>query len=65
VADVGLGQRPAVARPCPQLALSIRVSAYIRSINRIIGENDVMNAETLPKVQMPNRDNFIRDPSKI
>ena len=35
------------------------VSAYILSLNKIIGENDVMNAETLPKVQMPNRDNFI------
>jgi S-disulfanyl-L-cysteine oxidoreductase SoxD len=42
------------------------VSAYILSLNKIIGENDVMNAETLPKVQMPNRDNFIVwDPSKI
>jgi S-disulfanyl-L-cysteine oxidoreductase SoxD len=42
------------------------VSAYILSLNKIIGENDVMNAETLPKVQMPNRDNFIIwDPSKI
>jgi S-disulfanyl-L-cysteine oxidoreductase SoxD len=42
------------------------VSAYILSLNKIIGENAVMNAETLPKVQMPNRDNFIIwDPSKI
>jgi len=35
------------------------VSAYILSLNKIIGENDVMNAETLPKVKMPNADNFI------
>ena len=35
------------------------LSAYILSINKIIGENDVMNAETLPKVKMPNRDGFI------
>ena len=29
------------------------------SLNGIIGEQDVMNAETLPRVKMPNRDNFI------
>jgi mono/diheme cytochrome c family protein len=33
--------------------------AYILARNQIIGENDVMNAETLPKVKMPNADNFI------
>jgi mono/diheme cytochrome c family protein len=42
------------------------LSAYILSLNKIIGENEVMNAETLPKVQMPNRDNFIvRYPDRI
>jgi cytochrome c len=35
------------------------VTAYLLSLNGIIGERDVMNAETLPKVKMPNRDNFI------
>jgi S-disulfanyl-L-cysteine oxidoreductase SoxD len=35
------------------------VTAYILSLNKLIGENDVMNADTLPKVQMPNRDGFI------
>ena len=30
-----------------------------RSLNKIIAENDAMNKETLPKVQMPNRDGFI------
>ena len=35
------------------------LTAYILSLNNIIGENDVMNAETLPKVKMPNRDGFI------
>src|SRR6266540_4970577 len=35
------------------------LSAYILSLNKIIGESEVMNAETLPKVKMPNRDNFI------
>lgn len=35
------------------------LTAYILSLNKIIGENDVMNADTLPKVRMPNRDGFI------
>src|SRR5258707_15761309 len=35
------------------------LSAYILSLNKIIGENDVMDAKTLPQVKMPNRDNFI------
>jgi hypothetical protein len=33
-------------------------TAYVLYINGIIGENDVMDAKTLPKVQMPNRDGF-------
>jgi S-disulfanyl-L-cysteine oxidoreductase SoxD len=36
------------------------LTAYILHLNGIIGEADVINAQTLPKVQMPNRDNFIR-----
>ena len=41
------------------------VTAYILSLNKIIGDNDVMNAETLPNVQMPNRDGFVsRYPDK-
>ena len=35
------------------------LSAYILSLNKIIGENDVMDAKTLPAVKMPNRDGFI------
>ena len=35
------------------------LTAYILALNKIIGESDVMNAQTLPKVQMPNRDGFI------
>jgi cytochrome c len=35
------------------------VTAYILSLNKLIGENDVMDAKTLPQVKMPNRDNFI------
>jgi cytochrome c len=33
--------------------------AYILSLNKLIGENDTMDAKTLPQVKMPNRDNFI------
>jgi mono/diheme cytochrome c family protein len=35
------------------------VTAYLLAANKIIGENDVMDAQSLPKVKMPNRDNFI------
>ena len=35
------------------------LTAYILAENKIIGQSDSMNAETLPKVRMPNRDNFI------
>jgi cytochrome c len=34
------------------------LTAYLLALNGVIGENDVMNAATLPKVVMPNRDNF-------
>jgi cytochrome c len=35
------------------------LTAYILSLNKLIGDNDVMDAKTLPDVKMPNRDNFI------
>ena len=35
------------------------LSAYILSLNKIIGEEEVMDAKRLPLVKMPNRDNFI------
>ena len=42
------------------------LTAYILALNKIIGEQDVMNAQTLPRVKMPNRDNFIiRFPDRI
>jgi len=42
------------------------LSAYILALNKIIGEDEVMDAKTLPQVKMPNRDNFIVwDPDKI
>ena len=37
------------------------VSALILYWNGIIGEHDVMDASTLPKVKMPNRDGFVAD----
>ena len=36
------------------------LSAYILAQNKIIGEDDVMDAKTLPQVRMPNRDGFVR-----
>ena len=38
------------------------ITAYILHLNGIIGENDVIDAQTLPQVKMPNRDGFIRFP---
>jgi len=35
------------------------VGAYILWLNGIIGESDTMNAKSLPKVRMPNRDGFV------
>ncbi len=35
------------------------VTAYILFLNDIVGENEQMDADTLPEVRMPNRDNFI------
>jgi cytochrome c len=35
------------------------VTAYLLHLNDIIGAQDVMNAQTLPQVKMPNRDNFL------
>jgi mono/diheme cytochrome c family protein len=42
------------------------LTAYILAENKLIDANATMNAETLPKVKMPNRDNFlIRFPDRI
>ena len=42
------------------------LTAYLLAANKLIGENDEMNAKTLPQVKMPNRDNFIiRFPDRI
>lgn len=36
------------------------LTAYLLSANKVISETDEMNAQSLAKVQMPNRDGFIR-----
>ena len=35
------------------------VVAYILQVNGVIGENDLIDARTLPMVRMPNRDGFV------
>ena len=35
------------------------LTAYLLASNKLVGEGDEMNATTLPKVQMPNRGNFV------
>jgi cytochrome c len=42
------------------------LTAYLLAANKLIGESDVINAQTLPKVKMPNAENFIiRFPERI
>jgi cytochrome c len=38
------------------------VSAYILHLNGVVAANDVLDAQSLPKVRMPNRDGFIPFP---
>jgi S-disulfanyl-L-cysteine oxidoreductase SoxD len=38
------------------------ISAYLLNLNGIIGADDVMDAHSLPKVSMPNRNGFIPFP---
>jgi S-disulfanyl-L-cysteine oxidoreductase SoxD len=38
------------------------VTAYLLNLNGIIGAQEIMDAKTLPLVQMPNRDGFVPDP---
>lgn len=37
------------------------VTAYLLFVNDIIAENDLLDAESLPLVKMPNRDGFVWD----
>jgi cytochrome c len=41
------------------------LTAYLLNINKVIGDNDVMDAKTLPRVKMPNRDNFFPEFPKL
>lgn len=38
-----------------------KATAYVLYLNGIIGENDVIDEKSLPKVTMPNRDGFVSD----
>lgn len=38
------------------------VTAYLLAENGIVGDDAVMDAKTLPEVEMPNRNGFIQDP---
>ena len=35
------------------------VSAYLLYLNHLIAEDSVLDAATLAKIKMPNRDNFV------
>jgi cytochrome c len=37
-------------------------AAYVLNLNGIVPDNAVMDATSLPKVKMPNRDGFVADP---
>ena len=54
--------RRAMPYPMPRSLTDDEVyslTAYILALNKLIGDDDVMDAKTLPLVKMPNRDNFI------
>ena len=38
------------------------VTAYLLQLNGILQEGDVLDAKSLAKVKMPNRDGFVKDP---
>ncbi|MCX8134672.1 MAG: cytochrome c [Roseococcus sp.] len=35
------------------------ITAYILHLNELVGEDEVMDRDTLPRVEMPNRDGFV------
>ena len=37
------------------------LSAYLLNLNGVVPADAVMDAQSMPKVQMPNRDGFVRD----
>ena len=50
--------KPGLLKPAEVYA----VVAYILNLNGIIDASQVMDAKSLPKVRMPNRDGFVSDP---
>jgi cytochrome c len=50
--------RPGSLKPADVYA----VTAYILNLNGIISGDQAMDAHSLPKVRMPNRDGFVPDP---
>ncbi len=50
--------QPGLLKPTEVYALV----AYILNLNSIIGNDQVMDAKSLPKVKMPNRNGFVADP---
>ncbi len=50
--------KPGLLKPAEVYA----VVAYILNLNEIIRSDQVMDAKSLPKVKMPNRDGFVADP---
>ena len=50
--------RPGTLKPQEVYALT----AYLLNINGIIDANQTIDAKSLPKVKMPNRDGFVADP---
>ena len=38
------------------------VVAYVLYLNDLVGEQDPVDADTLPRIEMPNRDGFVADP---
>jgi cytochrome c len=39
-----------------------KVTSYVLFLNKLVKEEEVMNAATLPRVKMPNREGFVADP---
>jgi cytochrome c len=37
------------------------VTAYVLQLNGIVSASDVLDAHSLPKIRMPNRDGFVPD----
>ena len=50
--------RPGLLQP-PEVYAAV---AYVLNLNGIIDSDRVIDATSLPKVKMPNRDGFVADP---